>query len=402
MKILVYGINYAPELTGTGKYTGEMSEWLAAHGHEVRVVTAPPYYPQWKVQPDYRAWRYRHEERAGCQVWRCPLWVPKRPGGSMRVLHLLSFVLTSFPILLRQLTWRPQLVFVVAPTLFGAPGGWLIARLAGGRAWLHIQDFEVDVALNLSMVRGRMTRRLALACERFWLRRFDKVSSISPKMTERLRLKGVESQKIESLPNWVDTDAVFPLPRPSAFRRKLKLDNAFVALYAGNMGEKQGLDIIVEAARKLHSNSRLIFVLAGEGSAKRRLRLDAEGLPNVVWMSLQPTERLNELLNLADVHLLPQRSGAADLVMPSKLTGMLASGRPIVATAPPGTQIAEVVSQCGHVVPPGATEKLVSALSELEQDRASARALGNHARAYACEHLDRSAILAALNERIAQ
>lgn len=95
MKILVYGINYSPELTGIGKYTGEMVEWLAAQGHEVRVITAPPYYPQWQVGENYSAWRYKREEGAAT-VWRCPLYVPKQPSTLKRLLHLGSFAVSSF------------------------------------------------------------------------------------------------------------------------------------------------------------------------------------------------------------------------------------------------------------------------------------------------------------------
>lgn len=394
MKILVYGINFAPELTGTGKYTGEMAEYLAALGNDVRVVTAPPYYPQWQVQPGYSPWRYRNEWMRGCQVWRCPLWVPHRPRGFTRILHLLSFALSSFPAMLRQLTWQPRVVIVVAPTLLSAPVGWLVARSTGGLACLHIQDFELDVALGLGMVRGGFVKRIATFVERLWLRHFDRVSTISPKMMERLSVKGIPPEKTLLFPNWVDTELIYPLAEPSCFRGELGLDDdAFVALYAGNMGEKQGLDLLVEVARELNGNARIVFVLAGEGSAKIRLQREARGLSNVVWLPLQPSERLNDLLNVADVHLLPQRADAADLVMPSKLTGMLASGRPVIATAAPETQVANVVSGCGYVVPPGSISGIGDALEAACSDDARRKELGDRARGYACEHLSKEAVL---------
>ncbi len=101
MKILVYGINYSPELTGIGKYTGEMVEWMASQGHDVRVITAPPYYPEWKVGERYSSWRYRREEGAAT-VWRCPLYVPKQPSTLKRLIHLGSFALSSFFPLMAQ------------------------------------------------------------------------------------------------------------------------------------------------------------------------------------------------------------------------------------------------------------------------------------------------------------
>lgn len=139
MKILVYGINYSPELTGIGKYTGEMVEWLVAQGHEVRVITAPPYYPQWQVGENYSAWRYKREEGAAT-VWRCPLYVPKQPSTLKRLLHLGSFAVSSFFPLMAQRRWKPDRIIGVVPTLFCTPGMRLLAKLSGARTVLHIED----------------------------------------------------------------------------------------------------------------------------------------------------------------------------------------------------------------------------------------------------------------------
>jgi len=120
MRVLIYSANFAPEPTGIGKYSGEMAEWLVGHGHDVRVVAAPPYYPSWKLDPQYRWPPYRRESIKGVTVFRAPLWVPKSPGGTARVLHLLSFALSSFPVMLRQIAWQPDVVIVVAQTKAGA------------------------------------------------------------------------------------------------------------------------------------------------------------------------------------------------------------------------------------------------------------------------------------------
>jgi colanic acid biosynthesis glycosyl transferase WcaI len=146
MKILFYGINFAPELIGVGKYSSETVEYLVSQGHDVRVVAAPPYYPQWRVDPAYRAARYRRETIHGAQVWRVPLWVPRRPTGLMRLIHLMSFAASSIPVLLMQWRWKPDLVFQVAPTLFCSFGALALGHVTGARTWLHIQDFESQCA----------------------------------------------------------------------------------------------------------------------------------------------------------------------------------------------------------------------------------------------------------------
>lgn len=461
MRILIHGINFSPELTGIGKYSGEMAEWLAAQGHEVRVVTAPPYYPQWQVADGYaNAW-YRekiqvtsgkkqgntgslepctlHLESASlletCAlnlkpvvVYRCPLWVPAKPCGLKRLLHLASFALSSFPIMLRQIFWRPDVVWVVEPPLFCAPQAWLVARLSGAKAWLHIQDYEVDAAFDLGLLKGALLRRFVSASERWLMRRFDRVSTISQRMLDRTLTKGVAAERAVLFPNWVEIkpgkgirekeEGVNQEQGSGGYRPKLGIAaDAVVALYSGNMGGKQGLDILAQAAKictrfKAKGASQsdvdddavlepcilplspdVVFVFCGNGAGRAELVALCTGLPNLRFMDLQPVARLGELLAMADIHLLPQRADAADLVMPSKLTGMLASGRPVVATAHVGTELANVVTGCGLVVPPEDPKAFAEAIMLLANDAARRAQLGAAGRAYAEAHLDRDAVL---------
>jgi colanic acid biosynthesis glycosyl transferase WcaI len=377
LRILVCSQNHAPELIGIGKYTGELVAWLAAHGNEVRVVAAPPYYPAWRLDKGFRNF-FDREPRSGAMVYRCPLWVPQRQGGRNRILHLLSFALSSLPVILWQgLTWRPDLVITVEPPLFTTPAAWLATRLAGAKGWLHVQDFEIDAAFELGLVKTGLMRRLATAVERFLLERFDRVSSISAKMLERLRAKGVADARIYFLPNWVDAEVIFPVPGPSPLRAELGIGrNTIVALYSGNMGAKQGLEMLARAAELLQHRQDILFVFAGDGSERAAFEAQVAGLANVRFLPLQPADRLNDLLNLADMHLLPQRRETADLVMPSKLTGMMASGRPVIAGADTGTQIATVVHSCGIVVPPENGDAMATAVAHLADRTEKRLALG--------------------------
>ncbi|KGQ20245.1 Glycosyl transferase [Lysobacter dokdonensis DS-58] len=400
-RILVAGINYAPECIGTGKYTSEFCEWLAARGHDVRVVTAPPYYPEWKVASEHRTRWFRRERRNGVDVIRCPTWVPAKPRGITRMLHLASFGLSSIAALIASLPWRPDLVINIAPTLASAPGAWAIARIGGAKCWLHIQDFEVDAAMDMGIVDAGPLRRMVLAVERVLLRRFDVVSTISPKMIERLTDKGVALERRASFPNWADIERIRPLTAPSAYRAELDIpERAIVALYSGNMGLKQGLELLGKTARRLADEPHLYFVFGGEGPARAELEAACAGLPNVRFLGLQPTERMQDWLGLADIHLLPQRADVADLVMPSKLTGMLASGRVVLATALPGTGVAHAIAGCGIATPPGDANAFTGALRELLSDSDLRRDLGDAARARAEHDLARDAILARIDARI--
>ena len=397
MKILLYGLNFAPEPTGIGKYSGEMAAWLAERGHDVRVISAPPYYPEWKVGAGYSRFWPTTELWQGVKVWRAPLWVPAHPNGAKRLVHLMSFALSSVPALFRQAFWGPDVVVVVAPALACAPGGLLAARLFGARAWLHIQDFEVDAAFRMGLLNGKLAQRLVTRFERWVLDHFDCVSSISDRMMMLLRAKGVPDAKAVSFPNWVDVSAILPMvPATSPYRKELGIaDDAVVALFSGSMAGKQGLEMLPAAARALQDVlPNLVFVLCGQGVFRPSLERDCAGLPNVRLLPLQPAHRLGELLGVADIHLLPQQAQAADLVMPSKLTGMMSSGRPTLATALPGTELANVVNGRGVVVPPNdlcAFTDALAALVGMPELRAS---LGAAARRYAEECLARDRVLA--------
>jgi len=394
MKVLIYSINFAPEPTGIGKYSGEMASWLAKRGHEVRAVCAPPYYPQWKVADEYRTGWFRQEEWQGVLIWRAPLWVPKQPTGAKRILHLLSFAFSSFPVMVRQIFWRADLVLVIAPGFVCAPAALLTASLSGAKVWLHVQDFEIDIAFRLKLLKGAMMQRVCLRSESWILRRFDMVSSISARMVTRLLKKGVSRDRVSYFPNWVDIGHIKPSAQSHSYRRQLDIkDDAIVVLYSGSLGSKQGLMVLPAAASLLAARSDIVFVICGDGVMKQALESACAELPNTRVIPLQPVERLGDLLTTADIHTLPQSCEAEDLVLPSKLSGMLASGRPVIATCNADTELAAVVSICGMVVEHQDAAALASAITMLADDGALRSRLGAAARSYAELNFERDSVL---------
>jgi len=402
MKLLIYGLNYSPELIGIGKYTGEMAEWFVERGHEVKVVTAHPYYPMWKIREGYYGWRYTKNKVHGVNVYRCPLWVPKGLSGIKRILHLISFTITSFPIVLFQcIFWRPDTLFCIAPAIFCAPGACIAARLTGVKRWLHIQDFEIDAAYELGILKNKLMKRIATFFEKRIMGYFNAVSAISEKMLERLDIKGVNHEKQVIFYNWADTKQIFPIQGPNPIRDKFRIsDDAIVALYSGNMGAKQGLEIIIEAARRMKFNTDILFVMCGDGIIRDQIQDLVGDFGNIRFIPLQPLSDLNNLLNLADIHLLPQKKDVADLVMPSKLTGMLASGRPIVATAQPETQLARIVGSCGRVVEPDNPEAFSQAIVELAERVEKRKELGKMARTFAVDRWSKDRILEGVEKKL--
>lgn len=395
MKLLVYGINYAPELTGIGKYSGEMAEWMAGQGHEVTVITAPPYYPEWKVREGYPRWRWSSGMEAGVRVFRSPLYVPEQPTVLKRILHLLSFSVTSCLPLLRLWRLRPDLIIYVVPTLFCALQILIYARLSGARTVLHVQDYEVDASLGLGMTKAKGLTGIVLWLERAILRRFDKVSTISSGMMTRAVAKGVDPEKVLFFPNWSEIERFRNVRKNHALLASLGLDSQKkVVLYSGNMGEKQGLELVLEAAERFGSRSDIRFLMVGDGGAKSRLQAMAreKQLMNVTFAPLMPYEMLPDLLASADCHLVVQRRGVADAVLPSKLSNILAVGGWSVITAEAGTTLGALCDDYPGIavrVEPESLEEFVAGIEEVLSKTGTNRTASE----YAERNLDKQSIL---------
>lgn len=407
MRILIHGINYFPEQIGIGKYTGEMAAWLAKQGHEVRVVTAPPYYPAWKVAKEYSSWRYERETLLGVSVFRCPLWVPSSPTGLKRLIHLTSFAMSSFPIMMKQVVWKPDIVLVLEPPLFCAPQAWLTARLSGAKAWLHIQDFEVAAFFGLGFASSGFLKTWVTKIEGWLMRRFDLISSISPAMLQRLADLHASKERTYLFPNWVDTGYIHPGPKENALRTAWGFSaDQRIVLYSGNLGKKQGLDMILDAAEGLvNERPEAVFLIVGDGAAKPGLVDEAarRKLRNVQFKPLQPIEKLPVLLALADVHLIIQKRGAADAVMPSKLTGILAVGGFSIITADEHTELGKLIVNnpgIAELVEPENSVALIAAVSRLLGKPLSTPHYNQVAREYAERTLSTDSIMTAVESRL--
>lgn len=346
MKVLVYGINYFPELTGIGKYSGEMCTWMAKQGHQIRVITGPPYYPEWSVAKPYTSFLYKKEVINDVVVMRCPLYVPKNQSTIKRLLHLGSFAVSSGLRLLGQVFWRPDVIICIVPSQFCSPMALLFSRITSCKSVIHIQDYELDAMFGLGMSsiasndQSRI-KKIAFGVERWLLRGFDRVSSISNSMLKKATSKGVSPEKLIFFPNWSETERFISVSRDASLRQQfnIPLENKII-LYSGNIGQKQGLDVIVDAAYEF-KDKPCTFLIVGQGAGKKKLeKLVVESkLTNIIFSPLLPYEQLPELLAMADCHLVIQRRGVADAVLPSKLTNILAVGGQAVITADIDTEL---------------------------------------------------------------
>ena len=399
MKILIYGINYFPDLVGVGKYTGEFGDWLDEQSHEITVITAPPYYPNWKLDNRFDSYLYKKNKNNGVTIWRCPIYVPAKPTAITRVLHLLSFAISSIPILIFNCFFKPDLVIQIAPTIFCAPNTLLISKIIGSKSILHIQDFEIDALFGLNLASSNSSnfsiKTITLNFESWILRKFDFISTISTGMLNRAKKKGVLEDRLILFPNWSEVGR-FQKTNPSQelLKRLGVQPNKKVILYSGNMGEKQGLEIVLLAAESMLSFTDVHFLMVGEGASKARLiqmALDLK-LSNVVFAPLQEYEELPKLLASANVHLVIQKRGAADAVLPSKLTNILAVGGNAVITADENTTLGQLSKEFPGIVVTVEPES-VSALVDGIQQALELEIPNQVAQTYAYQYLDKEKIL---------
>lgn len=404
MRILIYDINYYPELTGVGKYTGEMGGWLAGQGHAVRVITAMPYYPEWEVHQVYKGKGWLTETIAGAVVHRCPFYVPKQVTSLKRILHEFSFVMSSLvywlPVFFGK---RYDVVICVAPPFHIGLLPTLYAKLRQVPLWLHLQDLQIDMAKELGMLNNQRFLGLLFQIEKFILKRATVVSTISEGMVRKATEKNVIQSPCVLFPNWVDDAVIRPLSRSASLRAELGLsDTDQVILYSGSLGEKQGLELIIQAANQLKARPGVRFLICGSGGGKTRLEalVQEYGLTNVSFHPLQPYDKLSALLATADVHLVLQKRSASDLVLPSKLTSILAAGGCALVSAVPGTTLYEVIDthQMGILIEPESVEALIGGINQaLDTDVTAYR---QHARRYAQRYLSKETILAEFGEAL--
>ena len=370
MRAIVWGINYAPEFTGIAPHNVALCEFLAANGDEVLMITGFPYYPSWEKRPEDRGQVYRTDQINGVSVHRCWQFVPARVSALKRIFHEASFVFTST---LRALSLpRADVYVLVSPPLLLGVAGWLVGKIKRAPFVFHVQDMQPDAAIGLGMLKASWFTRALYALESFAYRRAARVSGITQGMLRSFRVKGVPESQLVYFPNAIALNDAAPPPARGEFRRQNGFaPDEFLAIYAGNLGVKQGLDVLLEAAPVLR-DPRIRILICGDGAQRESLaeRLRELKLPNVSMLPLQVGRDYRALLVDADVCFITQQVGAGNSFFPSKLLGLLAESKPVVTVAAPECELALSLAEgkFGANVPPGHARELADLLDSLAHD----------------------------------
>jgi colanic acid biosynthesis glycosyl transferase WcaI len=370
MRIVVWGINYAPEFTGIAPHSVALCEFLFGEGHDVEMVTTFSYYPTWEKRPEDRGRLYRTDIVNGVSVHRCWHFVPRQVSALKRIFHEASFIMTST---LRVLFLpQPDVFVAVSPPLLLGVAAWIAGKLKRAPFVFHVQDMQPDAAVGLGMLKQSWFIRALYGLEAFAYRHAARVSGITRGMLETFRAKGVSESKLIYFPNAIDLRNSEPAPARGIFRRRHGfLETEVLAVYAGNLGVKQGLEILLETAALLRDTS-IRFLICGDGAQREALAARARemDLPKVSMLPLQKGRDYRALMVDADVCFITQQAGAGNSFFPSKLLGLLAESKPVITVAAPECELAVSLREGGFGVnvPPGRSEELAAVLNSLAKE----------------------------------
>ena len=402
MRILVLGINYTPERTSVAPFTTGLCEHLAAEGNKVTVVTAFPYYPEWRVWDGYRGSLYRKESINGVAVHRVAHYVPRKPSRLIeRLAYDISFTVNCFVAAL--FAGGCDLIYCSCPPPTVAFAAYLLGLIKGAPYVMKLTDLASDAALATGIMKPGFAIRLARIFEVFSCRKALAVVCLCQGFIDRLKERGVSEEKLRLISDWGDTENLRPAEEGNAFRAANQLSSKqFLIFHTGNMGKKQALMNVVRAAEVAKNDPELRWMVVGQGEERGLLEAEISRrcLTNIQLLPLQPAEFLPEMYGCADLLLLNQAAAVEDAVIPSKLLTYMGAGRAIVAAVSEKSEAARQIrrANCGVVIPPENPKALADAMLSLRSDADLRRKLGANARAYAEIHFTKAGVLRRYDE----
>lgn len=395
MKILVITLYYEPDqCQSNGPIIRTLCDDWAAAGHEVTVLTSFPHYNRAAVWPEYQGRLWQRDQVGQVRVLRSYIFVPRRRSGLGRILNYLSFNLSST--LAGLFTGNQDVIFVMSPPLTIGVTAYLLGLIKRFPYCYNLQDIWPEAAVKLGMLRGRGLIALFARLERFIYRHSRRIFAISEEFKRNLISKDVAAEKIEVIPNFVDTEFIRPLPKANEFSCAHGLAENYVVLYAGNIGLSQGLEVVLDAAEELRTRREIVFLIVGQGSCRDGLIAEAarRGLPNVKFLPLQPEPAVPLIYAACDVALIPLKRGITEHSVPCKTYSIMAAGRPYIAGVDAGSHVWQLTRAvgCGVCVPPENGPALAAAIVQLQADTEMARNMARNGRAHVERHFARAVV----------
>ena len=398
MKIVVLCPHFEPDTAPTGTVMTRLVHELGRRGHQLHVVTALPWYRKHRIEDGWEGSRIRRASTWFGSVTRVhPFPGKDRSNIARRALGFGGFcALAGWGALSVGREGgrdRVDVVLVMSPPLPLGLVGWAVGLLRRAPLVFNVQDVFPDAAIETGAITNPRIIAVARWLERVTYGRSSAITVLSDDLAANVAAKVSPSRRaaVRMIPNFVDTEAIRPLDRMTAYRSELGIGDEPVVMYAGNVGMSQSLNLLVEAARQIPN---VTFVINGDGSGRQGLEALAAGLPNVHFGAYQPVERLSEVLATGDVHVVPLKTGLGRVSVPSKTYSILAAGRPILAAIDPGTEVPRILEQsrAGRSVAPDRADLFVAALRDLLADPDGLTTAGRSGRTWVEQHVSPAAV----------
>jgi len=399
VKILLCSISSPHELTGIGKYNGELVEWFRDKGHHVDVLTTLPYYPYWEIYKGYENDKFKIERSERGNIYSVRLPVSKNVSTLRRIMMDVVFGLKTV-VRLPRLAYRQKydIIVLVLPPITAFLSA-IFGKVAGrSKLHIHVQDLQLEAAGDLDLLPAPLLNLLE-RFEKYCLAKADLVTTISNKMADQLRRKITnDSPTVSLLENWADTDIIKPIPDKSWLKNKYEYpEDTFLVVYSGNIGEKQGVGQLLAVASMLENHKKIQFLILGDGAGKKKLleKNKELNLSNVRFGELVAESHLNRMLNGSDIQLVLQKKMAGDSFLPSKYINILSAGIPSVITAQKGTALYTMATEnkTSIVVEAENTTMLAEAVLRLFNKKEFRKRLAKNSRMLALQSYGKDEIL---------
>ncbi|MCY2933451.1 MAG: glycosyltransferase family 4 protein [Planctomycetota bacterium] len=377
-RILFVNQYYWPDHASTAQHLADLAESLAAEGHECHVLCGLGQYRTGSAQLP------SHEVQNGVHIHR----VRVSAFGRKSTLHRMCDYLSYYAQATRKALFMKRFDLVITlttPPLIGLVGS-LLKSLKGSRQIFWSMDLHPDASLALGRMQpSNLAVRLLKRISHSIYRRADRVVVLGPYMADQILAKGVRPERVREVPVWSRRDEIFPRDRSGhPLREELGLTDQFVVMYSGNLGLAHQFEEIIEAAQKLQERSDITFLFVGDGPRLKEVKaaVASKSLTNVRFMDYFPRNSLHLSLSAADVHLITMRDCMTGIVVPGKLYGAMASGRPSIFVGPRFCESADTIreSECGQTIASGDSANLTKAIRALADQPELAAELGKNAR----------------------
>lgn len=390
LRVLLLVNQFPPDVNPTGKLMKQLASGLAERGHHIHVVTAFPHYEEFRIAAPYVGKRIERSQEDGLTITR--VWV-FASGAKHRMWHrLTNYVSYNAAAFVAAQSSAADYDITLAPngSFFTGITAAALRLLRGTRFIYNVQDIYPDVPARAGQLANSWQVRGLQLIERAMYSAASHITVISDTQRANLLSKGVAANRISVVPNFVDTDRMQPQAPAPELSKRFGWEGKLVVAHSGNLGFAYDLDTILDAAQRMRDRVDVLFVIIGDGVRRAELQEKAEQLelPNLQFLPFQPEAELPQLRATIDVQLSLYRPGASELSLPSKLYEIMASGRPVIASAEPDSDVARLVQSAegGFVVAPGRADLLADAVMQLAADPARRVTLGERGRRFVTEH----------------